>query len=341
MPGALSRRNTTIFRPGTLLLVAFIVFTAGCRPPETSAPAVDTAYTRTYSSKPATLTLRVNATRISTAQRLSVSFTATMPENLAIRFPEFADRLGELQIIDTDRAAPELAGPGRVKHRHTLILEPRQPGTITIPAFTIDITDSSGQLTARFITDPVEIEVYSLLDDQAGPADIRDIYDPVAQPWSTAAYILLGLALLGALLLMLAGILWYAKRRNRLPPPPPPEPPQTIARRDLDNLLRAGLLQQGRVKEFYQRLSDILRRYLEVRFHFKAPERTTEEFLLEIRDSRRLTGDQKKVLKAFLSHCDLVKFAAHVPAEKESEQAVRLAGQLIEQTSVSTAEKGG
>ena len=48
-------------------------------------------------------------------------------------------------------------------------------------------------------------------------------------------------------------------------------------------------------------VSDTVRLYLEERFNFHAPERTTEEFLHELQATRLLLPDQKQSLGEFLS----------------------------------------
>src|SRR3982750_1539778 len=54
-----------------------------------------------------------------------------------------------------------------------------------------------------------------------------------------------------------------------------------------------------------QKLADALRVYLEERFLFHAPDRTTEEFLIELQTTHHLTPDQKISLADFLQNCDL------------------------------------
>lgn len=83
---------------------------------------------------------------------------------------------------------------------------------------------------------------------------------------------------------------------------------------------------------FCTRVSTILRRFLESRFNLHAPERTTEEFLHELRIIRRLTPDQKETLAGFLSQCDLVKFARLEPSEEELLHLHRTAKRLIQET---------
>ena len=62
---------------------------------------------------------------------------------------------------------------------------------------------------------------------------------------------------------------------------------------------------------------DTIRFYLEERFSFRAPERTTEEFLYELQNTNMLLPDQKESLGEFLKHGGLVKFARYEPREVE------------------------
>jgi hypothetical protein len=161
--------------------------------------------------------------------------------------------------------------------------------------------------------------------DGAGEA-LRDIKPPVQlpDPWK---WVLLGLAL--AVLAVAAWFLWREWRRRRaLVPPIPIIPAHVRARRKLEEAL--ALISQPR--EFCIVVSDTIRGYLEERFRFHAPERTTEEFLHELRETNLLTPDQKDGLGEFLKRCDLVKFARYEPHEPELRDLHESALRLIEET---------
>ena len=64
----------------------------------------------------------------------------------------------------------------------------------------------------------------------------------------------------------------------------------------------------------------------------RAPERTTEEFLFEIKNTSVLGDAQKNMLAEFLNHCDLVKFAKHEPAPDQIQRAFDLTKDFIEKT---------
>src|SRR5204862_7812292 len=122
---------------------------------------------------------------------------------------------------------------------------------------------------------------------------------------------------------------WRVWQKKRLEIPPVPViPPHIRARKKLEEAL--ALL--GRPREFCILVSDTIRQYLEECFDFRAPERTTEEFLYELQSTNLLLPDQKESLGEFLERCDLVKFARYEPSEPELKDLHASALRLIEET---------
>jgi hypothetical protein len=110
---------------------------------------------------------------------------------------------------------------------------------------------------------------------------------------------------------------------------PPPIPPAHVRARQK---LQEALSLIARPKPFCTMVSDTIRLYLEERFDFRAPERTTEEFLYELQGTNLLTSDQKDSLGGFLQSCDLVKFARYEPGEAELRNLHDSALRLVEET---------
>jgi hypothetical protein len=96
--------------------------------------------------------------------------------------------------------------------------------------------------------------------------------------------------------------------------------------------LQEALALIGQPKPFVIAVSDAARQYLEERFEFRAPERTTEEFLYELKRTNLLSENQKESLGDFLQQCDLVKFARYEPAEPELRGLHDSALRLVEET---------
>ena len=155
---------------------------------------------------------------------------------------------------------------------------------------------------------------------------LREIKPPVAipNPW---LWFFSGLAVLT----VAAVLFWawrYSRKRKSEMPIVPAVPAHVLAKQRL----REALTLIGQPKEFCVAVSDTVRWYLEQRFDFHAPERTTEEFLYELQSTELLTRDQKESLTEFLSRCDLVKFARYEPREPELHDLHDSALRLVEET---------
>ncbi|MEY2427306.1 MAG: Ca-activated chloride channel [Verrucomicrobiota bacterium] len=155
---------------------------------------------------------------------------------------------------------------------------------------------------------------------------LRDIKPPVVIPtgWALVFWIA-GIVAFAALMAWLWR--YWQKRRAQIPQVPV-IPPHVRAKQRLAEAL--SLI--GQPREFCILVSDIIRHYLEERFEFHAPDRTTEEFLHELRSTDRLTVTQKESLGGFLQSCDLVKFARYEPGESELRDLHGSAVSLVEET---------
>jgi hypothetical protein len=160
----------------------------------------------------------------------------------------------------------------------------------------------------------------------AGANDIRDIKPPVEIPngWEWVGWVLAALAIVALVIFIWR---WWQKRRSQIPVVPP-VPAHVRAKQKLAEAL--GLIAQP--KTFCIAVSDTIRLYLEERFEFRAPERTTEEFLHELQGTDLLVAEQKAKLGEFLECCDLVKFAKYEPGEPELLGLHSSAVRLVDET---------
>ncbi len=156
--------------------------------------------------------------------------------------------------------------------------------------------------------------------------DIRDIKPPIeiSDGLAWLWWMLLAVTLLAA-----AFLIWkFFKNRKTNIVLPPPIPAHIRAKQKLEQAL--ALITQP--KPFVIAVSDTARAYLEERFDFRAPERTTEEFLRELGGTKLLLPEQKESLGGFLASCDLVKFAKYEPGENELRELHSSALRLVEET---------
>jgi hypothetical protein len=169
----------------------------------------------------------------------------------------------------------------------------------------------------------------------ASADDLHDITNlepappaPPRFPWS--ARMITGAGVGGLLLAGLVGLGWTLLRRNGRGPAP--LSPDKWARRELDRIDGLAPPAAGAGDRYYTLLSDILRRYLELRFGFPAPEQTTAEILRALRQSDPTIEGQRISLQDLLERCDLAKFAGVAGTLEERRHAIDQARRLIEET---------
>ena len=181
-------------------------------------------------------------------------------------------------------------------------------------------------------TGTLELEVLSALTTQDSIQSPRDITATLTAPprkWTAAEWTALGAAIAVAFALL---YVVYRLIRRRLSRPKPPILPEIWAFRALAELEKSDWFAKGRVREYYYRLSEVVRSYIELKFAVAAPEMTTEEFLVTLaRDASRLPYDSGR-LRAFLEACDIVKYAAFTPRGEDADDALRSARAFVDAT---------
>jgi hypothetical protein len=100
------------------------------------------------------------------------------------------------------------------------------------------------------------------------------------------------------------------------------------------------LWQKGEVKEYYSRLSDITRRYIDNRYGISSPELTTDETVRMLQKAAVTTGGQMSLVKDLLSLSDMVKFAKYVPESGLHEKYHADAVRFVKETRVAEIQTG-
>lgn len=202
---------------------------------------------------------------------------------------------------------------------------------LVLPALPIAMARASGEVFV-LCTQPHAVQVEDPLVNQP-EAEPRPNPEPRRQRevWEAAKEaFLIGLAALvtGALLAWL--VTWWRKRPRSVPAPPV-RLPWEVAEEALYDLERAGLIAAGRFDEHFERVADVIRRYLGERYGFDGLECTSRETL---RMLRAIVPPIKSLpqIKSFLQQADLVKFARLTPSEEECKDFLDRARRIIQRT---------
>ena len=144
-------------------------------------------------------------------------------------------------------------------------------------------------------------------------------------------WILVGVILLLGLIGLAIYLVLRKKRKGYFFTPPEVLPAHVRAVRELDKLKQEKIWLQGREKEFYSRLTDILRSYIWEREGIQAMEMTSGEILHSIRKVAE-TDSIYDNLKQILTTADLVKFAKYKPYPDENDLSMVNAYFFVNQT---------
>ena len=302
-----------------LFALTFLLVGCGNAKP---AEEISTAPHVEYERGPLSLRIAASADTITTTETLRLTIEATLDEGYNVQFPAYPENDAEASADGSNDTEPVLLEDGRVRRVRTFYLDPFLDGTYTTPGLEVRYGLEKDPLDSwsKIDTDPLELTVVSVLSANDTPA-LEAIKGPVSvpnpTPWGWYAFWLI--VVVGAL-----GAFYYYRfvRVVPGPPPAPPVPPHKRALDALEALRREKLVEQGLYKEYYIRVSDILRGFVEDQFGFPASERTTEEFLQGLQHSAVLGLQEQLLLKEFLRHCDLVKFA-----KSDTEAATKKAAQ--------------
>jgi hypothetical protein len=317
-----------------LLLCCCVVLTCtGCRKDSKGrAETVKFPIDKSYERGPLSVHVRLDKDKLTIADTLWVELEATIAPGYDVRMPKVDKVLENFGIIDWENLGDKLDEKNNVVSRYRYRLEPFLSGKYELPPFTFEFYDVNNpqDKTYQLATEPIEVEVTSLLGEDRAKLTIEDIEGVVDMPQEASLWWVWVL-----IVVCLAGVVtgWLLFRRKRVAELVRIfKPAHEIAYARLRSLVEDDLVNAGRIKEFYERISSILRHYIEHRFNLRAPERTTEEFLAELQYADVLAASDKKRLGEFLTHCDLVKFAKHSPTAEQIQRTFNLVKEFIEQT---------
>lgn len=238
----------------------------------------------------------------------------------------------EVEVIRALKPDTTDLGSNREEIKREMIIQSFDSGLYTIPPFVYvagNDTFTSNALALKVL--PVEVDSMATIHDYAGVAEpntrIWDyLPDFIVDYWWIFLLVLLAAA---------AVFVWlrYIKGKKAIPlvPKKKPIPPYELAMQELNRLKAEKLCESGHEKEYYTRLTEILRVYLDKRFGINAMEMTSTQIMQQLR-SNEDTKTSAPVMKQILEMADFVKFAKVRPLPDDNQKAFNNAVTFVENT---------
>lgn len=270
------------------------------------------------------VTARSDSAQYKIGEWIPLHVTANLPADVDSLVPAVKDSVGAFEILSID-ASPAAGGQQEWVFKLTLF----DTGSVFIPPIAFSYKHRQDTLQRIAYSNPISLTINSIPFDRKG--DIKDIKPPLDAPWKFEDF----LAYLIALLILALAVLgyyyyrkWKKRREEGFVPTKPSIPPGQAALAALRILEDKHLWQQGRVKEYYSEVTEIVRRFVEEQYGVLALESTSDEILaqlLKLPEAQALL----KEFRSFFTTADLVKFAKYVPDPEDHQHELNWAYEIV------------
>lgn len=290
----------------------------------------------TYNSYAQTATASTKQKEYLIGDWIPVDLFISATSNNKVVFPELKDSISETIEIANSTPIDTIKKAGQFEYHQLVNLIVFDTGQIQLPQFQF-IVNNNGKVDT-ILSEAILVHVAGVKIDTT--KDIKDIKEPLKIPLTFQEVLPY---LIGALaLIILCGLItWIILRRKKKQKPIDEKyllPPHVWALKELDKLQQEKLWQTGEVKNYYSRLTDIARTYIELRYKIPAMEKTTDELMSSMHKGM-MKQSLKKELNEVLVLSDFVKFAKAQPDFIENENSIKIIKDFIDRTKLISEEK--
>lgn len=281
-----------------------------------------------------TVNTTIDSTQIWIGQQTRIVFELTQPEGKWVQSPVFSDKITDgIELVEPVVNDTSTSPDGHLVVRQSYTVTSFTDSLYLIPAYPFIPVGTTDTVWSN----PVSLKVIQPFEiDTAANAitDIKEVMDPPFSwkyflktifPWIIAFHILLAIVYFILTLLRkkpgLAGVVAEVK-----------VPPYVKAIEQLQQLKEEKLWQKNLQKEYFTRLTDILREYIELSFTIPAPELTSDEILGQLIQLKKENKEAYTRLQQLLQLADLVKFAKWYATPGENEQCLSNAIEFVNLT---------
>ena len=274
----------------------------------------------------------IDSIQIFVGQQAHVTLTATAKEHAKVEFPQFKPMeyiTPGVEVLDRRELEQKAQDNGFVSRSMVYTMTSFDDTLYYIPPMTVKIDGKpyeSKSLALKVLT----IEVDTLHAEQFfGPKDVQD--NPFQwSDWSLPFW-------LSVLMLVLLAAAYYLYLRLRDNKPIISHIrivkrllPHQKAMKEIEQIKADKMVTSENSKEYYTKLTDTLRKYIEERYGFNAMEMTSSEIIEKLMASQ----DQKALdeLRQLFTTADLVKFAKYSTLINENDANLVNAIDFINQT---------
>jgi len=275
----------------------------------------------------ASVEAKIDPMEMMIGEQATITLKVQADENAKVEWPTFQPRqmvVPGVEVLATHTGNTSETGPYM-----TLTLTSFDGNLYHLPPFKVKVNGKEVE-SADLALKVLEVEIDSTKMDQFyGPKDVQD--NPFLwSDWAPAFW-------LSVLMLVLMALVYYLYLRLRDNKPVIARIkivkrllPHQKAMKEIEQIKADNMVSSGDQKEYYTKLTETLRKYIEERYGFSAMEMTSSQIIERL----MADGDQKSLdeLRQLFMTADLVKFAKYSTMINENDANLVNAIDFINQT---------
>lgn len=256
----------------------------------------------------------VDKNKILIGEPIQLTLEADIPENETIRF-FVIDTIPHFEILEKQKTDTSDTDEGTLL-RQVIRITSFDSGRQVIPSFVY----AEGIVTDSIPVEVVFTEGFNPDQDYHDIKDILEVYPEKKKDKWWLWYAIGGGALLIALLLYFL----FRKKKPVVPVTAPAISPYEEAMKELEKLLS----QRMEPKEYYSKLVDIFRLYVEKKKGIHSLQKTTDDLVVQLKTIPITRGLFEKLSQS-LRLADFVKFAKYVPSDDDNRNTFEIIKRTI------------
>ena len=275
----------------------------------------------------------ISSVEMLVGQQVQLTVSATAAEDAVVEFPQSATLPEGIEYLGTINLPDESVADGMVKRQRGYVLTSFDDTLYYLPPFEVKVDGKvypTKKLALKVLTVDVDTTNY---EQYYGPKDVQDNpFDWELDDWAKPFW-------LSVVMLVLMAMVYYLYIRLRDNKPVIARIrivkrllPHQKAMKAIEEIKAERMVTSEDPKEYYTRLTDALRKYIEERYGFSAMEMTSSEIierLMQTDDPQTLSELRQLFLTA-----DLVKFAKYSTLINENDANLVSAIDFINKTKV-------
>jgi hypothetical protein len=264
-----------------------------------------------------TLNIEPERDTIIIGDQVTLKVSVVAPKNEIIIFPDFKEKLSEgIELIEAKDVDTIKSKDRDVNHlERKYLITSFDEGSYHFNGFPVFKVTPSAKVDTLYSNNEIVLTVKTVeLEKDFQPYDVKDIKTYPSQWWLWTGIFTLASFLIIALVIFLIN----RKRSKTDKTVKLKINPYLWATSELENLKNANLA-ATRTKEYYSRLTDIVREYIELQTNVSAMEKTSDEILSLLPDTIFNSEELLTNISDLFSIADLVKFAKYTASVFECE----------------------